>query len=492
MGTAKVKPAGKSGPAAGRDEPPSDPRMLPRRTVRWLATAIVATSALFSGFALWYWRHAAIPPDTGAFCRQAAELTGALSAPPEEKVEDQQFREQGLARWFHHHRKPPLFSGLVGLGGAAIEWMQGEQIWKTSAGEAVDPERLANRRADRLLFSAYVVAFVCGLWMLRPAWLILRRLGDDRAALAGLALFALTRIAITFSARPLSETLYCGLFLYAVAMLLDGLLDRRIDGFLSAGMLAGLAFLTRSEALLLLPAVGLLGLIGALRRKLSWGYAVGGLAAFTGMLVLLAAPYVWMISKDDGKFTLRRNAGQLLAHEIGASTDKSLPIGQGQTEAQVVGRHFGRIIKVWPGNFFRAVTATTTRRSSFVGMFMVVVGLVLHRRDLFGWGPWQICGLIYLVVVAQLSVFQPHGRWLLSPIAMLAPLMGLGAVGLAEAIIRWNPAKLAEPRKALAPLLGGFVLIMAVFTTVGVLKDHLNDPGKRVASQAPGGDQGDE
>ncbi|MDD4889719.1 MAG: glycosyltransferase family 39 protein [Phycisphaerae bacterium] len=449
------KTADETLPSLGRDAPAALRTLTATRRF-WIIFAIVAGSAVFRVGMLVRWRAELAPPDINSFASQAESLTYAFSSWTED-------RWAAVDEWFHRHRKPPMFSGLMAL--------------LTVAGRHLGAD-------VRMIEAAYCLAFVGGLWMLRPAWLILRRLGDERIALAGLALFAVSRIAVEFSAKPLSETLYAGLFLYSVEMLLCGLLyrragsdllGRRVGAFLAAGVLAGLAFLTRSEALLLLPATLFLTVVAAIRRAMSWSEAIRAVLMFAVGLLLLAGPYVTMISLDDHKFTIRRNAGQLLAHEIGTTEQKSMPIGKGKTEAEVVGNHLGRILTRWPRNFFKAIANNTSQRSSYVGMFFVVAGLVRYRRELLAWGPWQICGTIYLLAVAQLSVFQPHGRWLLAPIGMLAPLMGLGAVALVDAIIKWNPAKMAEPRRASPPMLVGCVLAMCLASAAGLMRDRGRD-----------------
>ncbi len=382
--------------------------------------------------------------DTPAFVSQAqALLDGRV---------DEWFYKRPANQRYH---KPPVFAAL--LAGAAV-------------------------LAGRLGFSldlgagAQALALIGGLWMLHPAWLILRRCAGGSAAgaragaLTGLAFLAVMPLTVTMSARQLSDTTYAVIFLYAVNLLLGGLAEARLGRLVGAGALAGLGFLTRSEALTLIPAALLLLAIGALARRLRWRFALVGGAGFLLPALALAVPFVVLLSRAEGRFMIRPNAGQLLLHQAGLEARMVPTSGPAASELEALGRDRGRIAAAAGRHLARYLYSETTRAMGYVGAVFLVAGLVAGRRELFRWGPWQLGVLVYLLGVAQLAVFGPHQRLLLAPIALLAWPMAAGAVALAAGIVRWNPARLAQPQRAFGWLLAGQVAVVAVVTLATILR----------------------
>ena len=143
--------------------------------------------------------------------------------------------------------------------------------------------------------------------------LIARRLAGDRAGIAAAAIAAVYPILVAADGAPMSEALY-GL-LIAAALLFALRLYERHDVLSAAGLGAaiGLAALTRSEALALIPLLALpLALRGSDRR-------IARAAVVIGACVLVLAP--WGIrnwSAFDEPFTISHNDSTVLA---GANCD---------------------------------------------------------------------------------------------------------------------------------------------------------------------------
>jgi hypothetical protein len=295
-----------------------------------------------------------------------------------------------------------------------------------------------------------------------PAWRILRRLGDKRVGLAGLGFVAVMPLMVSLSARQLSDTFYAVLFLYTLDFFLTGLLDRKLPRLVLAGILAGIGFLTRSEALMWIPICCVLLTIGALGRRLTWRFALAGAAGFVVPAIILATPFVALLSKAEGRFTVRRNAGQFLAFSAGLERKNFVTTGPTRSETEMVSRHFGRVAAVWPGFFARYLYDMTSRAMGYIGAAFLVIGLIVCRRLLLRWGPLPLALLVYLLGVAQLSVFRPHSRLLVGLIVPLTWVMGAGAVAIARGIVRWNPARMAKPEKAFGWIVTGLLLTVLV------------------------------
>lgn len=461
---------------AETEPPPAASFGLPRRTRLIALGGIVGVALVLRVLAMVAWRDRDLPDDAPMVLDQAQAMELAVREPfqikpsefatdEEAKAEQVQRFKTRLASWFYMHRKPPLFSGLVGLATAACNSILDKPL---DPSLPLDTPRVRVSRVE----AASWLALAAGLWMLLPAWKLLRRAFDERTALIGLAIVACLPAAVEYSARPLADTLYAGLFLLSAYLLLVGVLDRNYDRMLTAGLVAGLAFLTRSEGLLLVAVAAVFVVIGLVRKHLTPKFAGAGAGLFVLGTAALAGPYIALISHDEGRFTIRRNAGNLLRYDAGRSEVKTAAgAAQRIGEVEAARQNAGRILVLWPGRFLKNIYDESSQMLGYVGMLLAVAGVAATRRKLIRWNAMPLCVLGYLLFVAMLSVFAPHGQVLLSPLLLLTPLMALGTAALAEAIVKWNPARLARPEQAMPWIACSCVALLAVASVVMIVRD---------------------
>ena len=143
--------------------------------------------------------------------------------------------------------------------------------------------------------------------------LIGRRLGGERAGLAAAAIAALYPVMIAADGSLMSEGLY-SLLVAAVLLLALRLRDRAdVRSAAALGAACGLAALTRSEAMLLLPLLALP--IALTRADLRWRLAAASLLA----AALVIAPWsIRNLAELDRPVLISTNDGTLLA---GANCD---------------------------------------------------------------------------------------------------------------------------------------------------------------------------
>ncbi len=259
--------------------------------------------------------------------------------------------------WYQH----PLFAGLT----AGVKWLTG-----------VDLETAGT----------YVALGAGALAVVPLAGLMGRVLGARAGVAAGL-LYAVLPLAVRFSVRPLSEgPLYFFLFLAALAGH-EVLLRPGRAMALVAGLAGGLAYLVRPEGLAA-PAITLVGLglfpaVKALRPRFQ-------AAMFLGLgLALTAGPYAGYLSVEAG--TLRLTAKKDIRVLAGVKGDRPVqPLSdEGLADdpaaaALALGRHLVQSMSYIPlalaliGVLFLGL-GKRTRGELFLGLFLLVFGLVLFR-----------------------------------------------------------------------------------------------------------------
>jgi len=174
------------------------------------------------------------------------------------------------------------------------------------------------QRGDGLV-AGTAVAAVAGALLTLPLHALTRRIAGERAAHAAAFLHAILPFPVRFAAAPLSEGLF-GLFAVSAAALVLG--PGRIAAA-AAGLVAGLAYLTRPEGGLLAAGLVPAPLVG----REPGGRAVRA-ALLAAAFALTAAPYVVALSRAEGTLTLTRkkSVATLAALEEGASGGGAAPL----------------------------------------------------------------------------------------------------------------------------------------------------------------------
>jgi uncharacterized membrane protein YqjE len=370
-----------------------DSRISPRRVRMWLAGIVLAALALRCFNTL---VHAeVIDRDTASFLYQAKSLI-----------------EGDAYRWFAVHTKPPLYSALIAAG------------WKLG----LDP-----------ILAGRLVALLAGLLVLHPAWLLAKRCGPAGPALVGLAILALMKEPVQASGRCISDTTYAAIMTYALYFfIVRGLIEERLWAFPLAGALVGLAYLARTEGLMLLP-LGLLVLAGgAIARKLPRRTALfGGLAMLAAGLAIVSV-HVAMVSAAEGRFTLRRNMGQFMLYSIGATQEVIPSVGKGPTPLEVLTAHGLAMARGWLSSLWHYLSSYVVRCGGYVTGAFLVAGLAAYGRRLWRWQPCQLGLGLFFLSLCVLSLIDPHTRMLLGTISLTGYLMGAGVFWIHRQIDRLN------------------------------------------------------
>ena len=187
---------------------------------RLLALLLLCAGLLPSAWLAWRWREM---PYLGLYHDDALYLVGAKSL-----AEGEGYRVASLPGQPHQTKYPPLYPALLSL------------IWR------LDPHFPGNLSKVMLLNFA---AFAATVFLARA---LMRQCGSTEAESLGIALLlALSPVAVHMSLMAMSELPFC-------ALVFAALLAAERGRACSAGLLAGLAFLTRGAALPLLltaPAV---------------------------------------------------------------------------------------------------------------------------------------------------------------------------------------------------------------------------------------------
>jgi 4-amino-4-deoxy-L-arabinose transferase-like glycosyltransferase len=153
-------------------------------------------------------------------------------------------------------------------------------------------------------------------WFLRAAF-------DRQIAWVGSFLFAVHPYAVAHSADVQSDGLYTFLFLSSVALLWRAYREISVGAALGAGLVAGLAYLTRPEGLgVVLVGVGGCGVLIAFRR---WGIGRGAMvmAALAAGALLLVAPYVMLLHAQSGAWVIT----QKKSASLGVVAARPSPLG---------------------------------------------------------------------------------------------------------------------------------------------------------------------
>ncbi|MCI0652656.1 MAG: glycosyltransferase family 39 protein [Planctomycetes bacterium] len=152
----------------------------------------------------------------------------------------------------------------------------------------------------------------------------------------------------------MSDTLYLALFFFALREAVIVIQERRWHAAPTAGLAAGLAYLTRPEALVLLPAILAYWVLHeAWTRASSWGRTSARVALFLAAVALPAVPYIISISDAAGevRLTLKKDFSQLVNGEDGgavaASEAPAAPAAAAAPEAPLWLRSLYEIFKVW-------------------------------------------------------------------------------------------------------------------------------------------------
>ncbi len=381
-------------------------RPLPHRNQTcWLFVIILGALAFRIWQVLAY--GSASSPDTFAFLTQAHDLVNGQ-----------------WARWFYINHKPPVYSLLL-AGGIMAGF-------------------------NEIVF-AKCLSIAMGVVFLHPAWLILGRLTKGAARVLALAVVAFCLILVDNSTRTTADSTYAVVLLYSFYFALyKGLLDQKTIGFVIGGVFLGVAFLTRSEAIIYLPLITLLTVWGAISKKVAWKTAAKSLL-YPTIAVLILAPQVTMLCKYEGRFLLRRNAGNLIAESVDkaqintASADAAVSTAANDDPSRIrqLSTAVSRMAVSVVVNSFDYITDKIPRAVGYVPALFLIVGLMACRKWL-RFSPESITLLTFVWTFVVLSLIEAHSRFLIGVIPMIAAPIATGIVSLSAKFVQNKPAEFSD------------------------------------------------
>jgi 4-amino-4-deoxy-L-arabinose transferase-like glycosyltransferase len=161
--------------------------------------------------------------------------------------------------------------------------------------------------------AARVVSLAAGLALVAIMTLLVDRMAGRRAAWIGGVLTALLPATVLVSASTFSESTQFALLAGGLLLAARAMAHPRVVTASSAGILFGLAYLTRAESFALGLWAAMLLLLHALRRRATRRKHVSATVAFSAGFALACLPYPLLIASATGSFRLEAKSDRVLA-----------------------------------------------------------------------------------------------------------------------------------------------------------------------------------
>lgn len=252
--------------------------------------------------------------------------------------------------------------------------------------------------AASMQFSAQLASALAGVLLILPMYYLGRDLFGRRAAFWGTALFQCLPVSARVMSDGLSEATFLLLATTALWLAVCGMRSRRVASFAGCGLFSGLAYLTRPEGALIIPATGLVLLatqfISAWRR--SWPRALACVAALLVTAAVVASPYVLVNGRLTNKPTPRR-----LWEKTGDEASATRHRVQGPLTASVLAIYAPETLKdrhLWG---LYAIATEVTKDFHYLAVVPLLIGLWSFREQLKTCGAWVLlvlCLLHFLIL----------------------------------------------------------------------------------------------
>lgn len=303
----------------------------------------------------------------------------------------------------------------------------------------------------------YVVSVVAGSLAVIPLHSVVRTLTSPRLALWAGLLYALHPELAMESSEVMTTGLFLLFFLGAISLFVLALRSNSPRSLVGSGVSVALAFMTRPEGVLLLPAfaVGLgIELVRRRRRgepgarRLLAGVGIGAAAA-----LLICLPYALGLRVRTGAWSMTPRA---TASFLWGRVVSSLRGDKGERPSTPE----ASFRKASP---LRALGKVNRALYPYALPFLAV-GLALGRRRVGRWSElWLLWGSAFLTAAPALLAyllsahFRPSHRYFLPATALMLPWMAAGLTAVYDGLARTRRG----PRWG-AALLGCFALVLLV------------------------------
>ena len=318
-------------------------------------------------------------------------------------------------------------------------------------------------------------------------WAIARDAGAPRAVAVGAGvLTAVPVLSAAFMVQPDNFSLYQPLVAGSLWMAARGLRGSS-RSFVLAGLLAGLATLSRNDGLLVLGTLGLAFLWdrwrawrsgGGRRPAIPLGAAAGAVAVF----VLVMAPWWVRQLAVFGSLSPSTASGKVLfIREIGEWNSITTPASL----QHLLGMGAGPLLVSRIGGLVAALMIYTTLVAGFVLAPVMLIGAWARRKSV-DFGPFFTYALLLFAFSAIVSaVHVPGGTFIHSAVALAPHSYILALEGIVVAVT-WMASRRRgwDVRQASGVFIGGALAFAIVLATVGAMSVHGNWANKRDRLQA--------
>lgn len=306
-------------------------------------------------------------------------------------------------------------------------------------------------------------------------WAIARDAGGRSSVAIGAGfLTAIPVLSLVYMTQPDNFSLYQPLVIGALWMGARGLKGSG-RSFILAGVLAGLATLSRNDGLLVLGALGLAFVWdrwrawrsnGDVRPAIPFAAAIACVAVF----VVVMAPWWWRQLEVFGSLSPSTASGKVLfIRDIGEWNSITTPA----TLDHLLGQGIGPLIASRIGGLIAALMIYTTLVAGFVLAPIMVIGAWTRRRSR-DFGPFFLYGgLLFAFSTLVSAVHVPGGTFIHSAVALAPHSYILALEGIAVAVA-WVASRRRtwDVRVASRAFTGATLAFAVVAATVGSLFVH--------------------
>jgi len=284
-----------------------------------------------------------------------------------------------------------------------------------------------------LELSGRLIAIASGALGTAAVFLLARDLFGSRAGMLAGLLFALHPRLVTVASNVQSDGIHLAIFALGALVLWRMLERRRVASAFAAGVICGLAYLTRPEGLMLGAVLGLWLLADLAGRRLGLMRAATLGLAFGIGVALCAVPYLEGLRQVRGEWTLtgKKKAAAML--DLGRLTTPRVWGAEVRRDPSMAGtsrsaaQHFGRALAELGVDGYRAL-----HPAFLLLTFLGLRGRLRERRVLYLLTFVALTAVMLLGL--RLSVGYLSRRHWLTAVALAMPLGALGLLELARMV----------------------------------------------------------
>jgi Dolichyl-phosphate-mannose-protein mannosyltransferase len=312
-------------------------------------------------------------------------------------------------------------------------------------------------------------------------------------ALGAAALMAFHPDMAAYGGSVRTEAGFIFLMTTAVWVLLSGMKSERLIDFAGAGLIGGIAYLYRTEAIgLLVFGAAFIPLRAFLWKRWNFWWGLAASALFSLVFLTVAAPYLLFLHSITGRWSVGREFTAAMILGMGNLTPKTAAWRSSGFSASAsplapVFANPGLYFYKSAINFFASCYGFIQALGLVLTAFMLI-GLRRRRRNLYGNFAEAFAGLFVLFYVTGFSLSYTGTRFM----SHLIPYsFGWVIVGIEEASFqiewltdRWRWPRIPQGVLALAVWIG--LLPQAVWP-IGYDQRGLRYAGERIHDDSPAG-----